>query len=136
MYADGGSRGNPGPMAAGYVLRELSKDEEEGQKIFEEGVYLGIGTNNQAEYTAILLGLRKAKELGADMVDVRLDSELAVKQINGVYKVKNQELAKIYLEIYKLRAEFKATRFTHVRREFNKEADAMVNKALDEQTTR
>lgn len=131
LFADGGSRGNPGPAALGYVLFELSADGEMGERIFEEGIYIGEETNNIAEYSAIVAGLKKAKELGADEVDVRLDSQLAVRQINGQYKVKNPGIAKKYLEVHNLRQQFRKTVFTHVRREFNKEADAMVNKALD-----
>lgn len=133
MYADGGSRGNPGPSASGFVLYELNADGEQGKLIFEHGEYLGIKTNNQAEYTAIILGLKKAKELGAESVDVRLDSQLAVRQLNGEYRVKNQELAKLFVQIYNLRPKFHELFFSHVRREFNTAADAMVNKALDEQ---
>lgn len=132
MYADGGSRGNPGPSASGFVLYELDEDGNQGELIFEHGEYLGHATNNQAEYTAIVLGLKKAKELGAEFVDVRLDSQLAVRQLNGEYRVKNQELAKLFVQIYNLRPKFHALVFSHVRREFNTAADAMVNKALDE----
>jgi ribonuclease HI len=132
MYGDGGSRGNPGPSASGVVIYDLV-DGEEGEKIIEFGKYIGIATNNQAEYTSIILGLKKAKELGCESLDVRLDSELAVKQLNGEYRVKNAALAKLFIEIHNIRHTFKHIRFTHVRREFNKEADAMVNLALDEQ---
>lgn len=132
MFADGGARGNPGPAAAGVVLFELNADGEQGQKIIEFGEYLGKRTNNQAEYTAIVLGIKKAEELGCNSLDVRLDSELAVKQLNGEYKVKNEELAKLFLEIYNLRQSFREIVFSHVRRAFNKEADAMVNKAIDD----
>jgi len=132
LFADGGSRGNPGPSAAGFVLFELSADGKQGERVFEEGVFLGNATNNQAEYTAIVLGVKKAKELNVDELDVRLDSELAVRQLNGEYKVKNQELAKLFLQIHNLRQSFREIRFSHVRREFNKEADAMVNRALDD----
>lgn len=132
LFADGGSRGNPGPAASGYVLYELSEDGEIGKKIFEHGEYLGEATNNVAEYTAIVLGVTKAKELGAEMLDVRLDSELAVKQLNGEYRVKNENLAKLFVQLHNLRQKFQKIVFSHVRREFNKEADAMVNKALDQ----
>ena len=132
LYADGGSRGNPGPAASGYVLFALSEEGETGEKIFEDGEFLGTATNNVAEYTAIIIGLKKAKELGAEYLDVRLDSELAVKQLNGEYRVKNSGLAKLFVEVHNLRQKFHTIQFSHVRREFNKEADAMVNKALDE----
>lgn len=131
MYADGGSRGNPGPSASGFVLYAADDAGHPTKKIHEEGVYLGVTTNNQAEYTAIILGLRKAKEMGFEIVDVRLDSELAVKQINGLYKVKSPEIAKRFMEVREARMALKQTSFTHVRREKNIEADAMVNLALD-----
>lgn len=133
MYADGGSRGNPGPSASGYVLYQADDRGHPVKKVFEEGVYLGITTNNQAEYTAIILALRKAHELGFTVVDARLDSELAVKQINRIYKVKNPEIAKRFLEVHEARKPFVQTTFSHIPREKNKEADAMVNQALDAQ---
>jgi ribonuclease HI len=132
MYTDGGARGNPGPAATGVVLYEFNKDGEEGSKICEFGVYLGETTNNQAEYKAIIHGLEKAKELGYNEVDALLDSELAVKQLNGEYRVKNEGLARRVLEIHNLKQSFRAIRFTHIRRAFNTAADAMVNKAIDE----
>jgi ribonuclease HI len=132
MYADGGARGNPGPAAAGVVLYELNDADEQGNKIIEFGEYLGERTNNQAEYTAILLGVQKAHELGCEELDVKLDSELAVKQLNGEYRVKNEELAKIYIQIHNLKQSFRQIKFSHVRREFNTVADAQVNKAIDE----
>lgn len=132
LYADGGSRGNPGPAASGYVIFDLSEDGETGERIFEHGEFLGDATNNHAEYMAIILGVTKAKELGAEYLDVRLDSELAVKQLNGEYKVKNENLARLFVQLYNLRQKFHTIKFSHVRREFNKEADAMVNKALDQ----
>jgi len=130
MFADGGSRGNPGPAASGAVVYEL-EDGELGEMVVEVGEYLGTATNNQAEYHAIVIGMQKALEYGFNVLDIRLDSELAVKQINGVYKVKNEELAKKYLEIFHLRQKFRETTFSHVRREYNKVADAVVNKVLD-----
>ncbi|MDP2631745.1 MAG: ribonuclease HI family protein [Candidatus Uhrbacteria bacterium] len=132
LYADGGARGNPGPAASGFVLFEIDSKGENGKRIFENGIYLGKATNNQAEYQAIVFGIKKAKELGIESLDVRLDSELAVKQLNGEYKVKNAQLAQYFLEIYNLRQTFHEIKFSHVRREFNKEADAQVNKAIDE----
>jgi ribonuclease HI len=126
MYCDGGSRGNPGPAASGAVLKG-------GEQVVAEVMkYLGDTTNNQAEYTSIIIGLEKAKELGATEVDVVMDSELAVKQLNGEYKVKNPEIAKRYLEVRNLLHSFKRVTFRHVKRAFNKEADALVNKCIDE----
>lgn len=127
IYADGGSRGNPGPSASGFVI----KDSDE-HLIFEGGMYLGVTTNNQAEYHAVRLALEKAKELGGKTLMVRLDSLLVVNQLNGIYRVKNRDLWPIHAKIKELVTDFGRVSFTHVRREFNREADAMVNKILDE----
>jgi len=130
MYADGGSRGNPGPAGCGAILYTL-KGGEEGEVIAEVSEYIGATTNNQAEYKAIIFGLQKAKDLGVKEIEVRLDSELAVKQINGQYRVKNPGLAKRFLEVKNLLHSFDRATFSHVYREQNKEADALVNKAID-----
>lgn len=126
MFADGGSRGNPGPSASGYVL--LSMDN---QVLIERGVYLGITTNNQAEYKAVLFGLEDALDRGARTVDAYLDSLLVVNQMNGVFKIKNEELKPIHRAIQDLWPKFDKLTFTHVPRELNKLADAEVNKCLD-----
>lgn len=94
--------------------------------------FLGRDTNNQAEYTAIIIGLEKAKALGAKRVEMYLDSELAARQLNGQYKVKDAGIAKRFLEVKNLMTKFDRVTFTHVRREKNKEADAIVNKVLDQ----
>ncbi|HBK34768.1 MAG: Ribonuclease H [Candidatus Uhrbacteria bacterium GW2011_GWE2_40_58] len=132
LYADGGSRGNPGPAASGAVLKECTEGKE-GIILAQVKKFLGETTNNQAEYTAIIIGLEKAKELGVEEVEVVLDSELAVKQLNREYKVKHPELAKRFLEVWNLQQGFKKVTFRHVKRVFNKEADALVNECLDEQ---
>jgi ribonuclease HI len=131
ICTDGGSRGNPGPAASAAVLKSAG-----GEVLDTVTRYLGETTNNQAEYTAIIIGLERAKHLGATEVEVVMDSELAVKQMNGEYKVKNPELAKRFLEVHNLMLSFKKVTFRHVRREFNKEADAAVNKSIDEHTGR
>ena len=125
-YSDGGSRGNPGPSAYGYVIKT-----PDGESIAGHGEYVGITTNNQAEYKGILAAIRKARELGAETLEMRMDSELAVKQLTGEYKVKDAGLASIYMLIHTERIAFKKVTFKHVRREYNTEADAQVNKALD-----
>lgn len=130
VYSDGGSRGNPGPSATGYVVMNASEDIIE-----ENGSYLGITTNNQAEYQAVLLGLQKALELQAKTVDFRVDSMLIVNQMSDIYKVKNRDLWPIYERIKELISKFDKVTFTHVRREFNQRADAMVNKVLDEHSS-
>jgi ribonuclease HI/pterin-4a-carbinolamine dehydratase len=131
MYADGGSRGNPGPSASGYVLLSPSDDV-----LVERGVYLGVTTNNQAEYQAVRLGLEDALKRGAQEVSVYLDSMLVVNQMNGSFKVRNRDLWPIHEAIRELVGKFKHVTFTHVPRELNKLADAEVNKCLDAQVNK
>jgi mutator protein MutT len=126
VYSDGGSRGNPGPSAAGFIVMNTAE-----HVIHEGGMYLGITTNNQAEYQGVRLGLEKAREMGARVVEFRVDSMLVVNQMNGVYSIKNRELWPIYERINELVAEFEKVTFTHVKREFNQLADGMVNKILN-----
>ena len=126
IFCDGGARGNPGPAAIGYVIKN-SDDEI----VHSEGKYIGETTNNQAEYQAVLFALEKAMEVGGTELDFYLDSELVVKQLNREYKVKNQDLAQQFIKIYNLQSRFDKISYTHVYREDNKEADAMVNQALD-----
>jgi len=126
IYSDGGSRGNPGPSAAGYVV--LNNRQE---VIAEGGEYLGITTNNQAEYQGVSLGLEKAQELGFKKVDFKIDSMLVVNQMKGLYKIKNRELWPINERIRMLMTNFDRVTFTHVNRQFNQLADGMVNKTLD-----
>lgn len=125
-YSDGGSRGNPGPSASGYVLMD-----ERGQIVYEGGTYLGHTTNNVAEYTAVLEALTTAQLLGARTVDMRMDSQLVANQMNGIYKIKNPDLAVIHRKIQVLAAQFDRVSYTYVAREHNKLADGMVNKILD-----
>lgn len=126
IYTDGGSRGNPGPSAAGYVILNHR------QEILEQGgEYLGITTNNQAEYQGVRLGLEKALQLGMRRVQFCLDSMLVVNQMNGIYKIKNRELWPIHERIRTLMTEFDKVTFSHVNREFNQLADGMVNRTLD-----
>ena len=126
LYADGGSRGNPGPSASGYVLLDM-----DDSIIFKSGVYLGITTNNQAEYQALKYALIEAQKLGAREVDVYMDSLLVVNQMKGIFKVKNRDLWPIHEAIKELAITFKKIRYTHVPRELNKLADAEVNEVLD-----
>lgn len=131
IYTDGGSRRNPGPAAAGYVI--------EGPDIrrTEHGEYIGIATNNVAEYSAAIFALLRLKSMiGADRAraaHVRLmaDSELLVRQVNGEYKVKDANLKRLFVDLYNARQDFARVEFNHVRREHNKDADRMVNEALD-----
>ena len=126
MYADGGSRGNPGPSASGYAIFNL-----DGKQLLKEGVYLGVTTNNQAEYQALRLGMEHARKLGIRTLHVYMDSLLVVNQMLGRFKVKNRDLWPIHDAIKKLIPEFAEVTFTHVPRELNKVADAAVNEALD-----
>ena len=126
IFTDGGSRGNPGPAGLGAIIYD------ENHKVLAEiSEFLGVTTNNQAEYRAILAAIKKAVSLGAKEVEFYLDSELAVKQLNREYKVKNKDLAPLFLAIYNLTLSFKKISFTHVPRERNKEADRLANEAMD-----
>ncbi len=127
LYTDGGSRGNPGPSASGFVLLD-----EDDKIIEDKGVYLGVTTNNQAEYTALKLGLEEALRRQMVVVDVFMDSLLVVNQMKGSFKVRNRDLWPIHSSIMELTRQFKQVSFTHVPRELNKLADAAVNRALDE----
>ncbi len=126
IYSDGGSRGNPGPSASGFVILDSHENV-----LYEGGKYLGITTNNQAEYQAVKLALEKALAMNIRIVHFRIDSLLVVNQLNGIYKIRNRDLWPIHSSIKELAAKFSEISFTHVRREFNKLADAMVNQILD-----
>lgn len=130
LYADGGSRGNPGPAAAGAVLLD-----EQGGLLREIGTFLGTATNNVAEWTALLSGLEAALELGVDDLAVRLDSELVVKQISGAYRVKHAGLIPLHARAKALLRSFAHVDVRHVRRKDNAAADAVVNRVLDEHQT-
>lgn len=127
LYADGGSRGNPGPSACGYVLLDEHKNV-----LVDKGVYLGITTNNQAEYQGLRRGLEEAAAMGVTEVDVRLDSLLVVNQMKGVFKVKNRDLWPVHAAVKKLLERFDHVSFSHVPRELNKLADAAANRAMDD----
>ncbi|PIZ99639.1 MAG: ribonuclease H [Candidatus Komeilibacteria bacterium CG_4_10_14_0_2_um_filter_37_10] len=128
LYSDGGSRGNPGPAAGAYVIKDTS------EKIVDQGsIYLGEATNNVAEYSALLLGLTKAVELDIEQVDVFADSELLIKQLKGEYKVRDLTLAKLFVKIWNCQLKFKKISFCHIPRERNCAADQLVNEMLDRQ---
>ncbi len=126
MFADGGSRGNPGPAASGAVLFD-----ESGAVLREVGTFLGVTTNNVAEWTGLLTGLEAALELGVDDLAVRLDSELVVKQISGAYRVKHAGLIPLHAKAKVLLRKFAHVDVQHVRRKENAAADALVNQVLD-----
>lgn len=127
LFTDGGSRGNPGPAGSGAVL--LNPD---GVECAVAKRYLGTATNNVAEYMAIIIGLQMARDHGVTDLTVCMDSELAVKQLNGAYRVKNEALARLFLEVKELVRAFHRVTFKHVRRERNTRADELVNNAIDE----
>ncbi|MFC1676948.1 phosphoribosylglycinamide formyltransferase [Planctomycetota bacterium] len=126
IYTDGGSRGNPGPGAAGFVISDKS-----GNKLAAKGLFIGKATNNVAEYTAVLEALKCAVNAGVKVVTVYSDSELVVKQINGQYRVKSPQLKPIFTQAKKLLCKFSSWKFVHVLRDKNTEADKLVNMALD-----
>ncbi len=130
IFTDGGARGNPGPAAMGGVLIDAAT----GTVLDEFGIYLGETTNNQAEYRALIEALKRAKQHGATTVECFLDSELVVEQMTGRYKVKNGGLQSLFQKAQHLAQQFENVAFRHIPREQNKQADALVNKALDERT--
>ena len=126
IYTDGGARGNPGPAAIGVIV---------GSKKYAETI--GETTNNVAEYKAVIFALKKAKHLIGKVkskeskIEVRSDSELIVKQLKGEYKIKDEELKPLFVDVWNLRKDFKDIEFTLIPREENKEADRLVNQALN-----
>jgi ribonuclease HI len=126
-HVDGGARGNPGPAAAAAVLRS-----PEGDLLDEATQLLGSVTNNVAEYRALLLGLQRARELGADEVEVIGDSELIAKQVLGIYKVKHPDMRPLHLDAIQALRGFASWSIRTVPRAQNADADALVNAALDQ----
>lgn len=124
IFTDGGARGNPGPGGIGVVIKY-------DNKVLEFSEFIGYSTNNQAEYKAVILALEEAKKLEAKEIDFYLDSELVVNQLNRKYKIKNEELSVLFVKIWNLSSSFDKITYTHIRREQNKEADRLVNYALD-----
>jgi len=127
IYSDGGSRGNPGPAGIGFVIKDESgKIAKEGKK------FLGEKTNNEAEYIALGLALKSELELKVKKITCFLDSELVVKQLNGIYRVKEPRLAPLFSKVKETASGFDAVTYKNIPRERNKEADKLVNEALDE----
>ncbi|MGB2875920.1 MAG: ribonuclease HI family protein [Gaiellaceae bacterium] len=126
LSTDGGSRGNPGPAAYGYVL-----ESEDGHVLDARGETIGVATNNVAEYRGLIAGLEKALELGVAELEVVSDSELLVKQMRGEYKVKNEALRELVSEATQLADRLDKVAYTAVRRAHNELADNLVNEALD-----
>lgn len=126
LFTDGGSRGNPGPAAYGYVL-----EAEDGTVLDARGEAIGVATNNVAEYSALVAGLERALGIGVDELEVVSDSELLVKQMRGEYRVKNEALRELWEEAGSLARKVGRVTYTAVRREHNELADRLVNEALD-----
>ena len=126
IFADGASRGNPGPAAIGVTIKD-----ERGRLITSISQRIGKATNNQAEYRAIIAALEEAIRLGAKRVDIKMDSELVVKQINGEYRVKKVTLKPLYQRVKQLQSSLESFTITHIPREQNAEADKLANKALN-----
>jgi len=127
VYSDGAARGNPGLAGAGAVLIEPN-----GRVVERLGKFLGVQTNNYAEYMGLLLGLKRAKDLGVQEVEVFADSELMIRQLNGTYQVKSPSLRPLYEEVLELLNQFGRFKLVHVPREMNAMADEMSNRAIDE----
>jgi len=126
IFTDGGARGNPGPAGIGVAIYDEKK-----KLVAELSAFLGVATNNQAEYQALIAALKKAGELGVSELDCYLDSELVVRQLKREYKVKNKDLAPLFLTIHNLSLNFKKISYTHIPRERNQEADRLANEAMD-----
>ena len=133
IYTDGGSRGNPGPSAIGVVFA----DPETGQVLKTYGERVEDGTNNEAEYKAIIFALKKAKALYSKdkvknmEIEIRMDSELACKQLSGEYKLSAKHIQELFIEVWNLKTDFGKVIFAYIPREQNVLADAAVNEALD-----
>lgn len=134
IYIDGGSRGNPGPSAVGVVFCN-----EKGEEIKKYSKYIGKGTNNEAEYKALIFALEKFKQVfgkklaKASEIEVRSDSELLVRQLEGEYKVLGSNVQPLFIKAWNLRLDFKKVKLKLIPRSRNKLADALVNQALDAQ---
>ena len=129
VYTDGGARGNPGPAAIGAVVLDPSSEPPEVVATVSECI--GVATNNVAEYRAVIEGLKAARAVGARRVVLRADSQLVIRQLEGRYRVKQPHLRSLFDEARALLEEFPEVELTHVRREDNTDADALVNAALD-----
>lgn len=126
VYTDGAARGNPGPAGAGALIQDAS-----GNVLACARRFLGEATNNVAEYNALILGLERAGELGADALEIRADSELIVRQMRGEYRIRNEALRALAARAHALAAGFRSVRYVHVRREENRRADRLANDAIN-----
>lgn len=125
IYTDGGARGNPGPSGLGVAIYQ------DGKIFHKHYAFLGVKTNNQAEYQAVIHALQIAKEHHADSVNIFADSKLIVEQLKGNYRVKNPELSKLFVQVWNLKQAFQSVHFFHIPRTRNKVADKLANEAMD-----
>lgn len=136
-YTDGGSRGNPGPSAIGAVIAS-----EKGETLKEYAERIEDGTNNEAEYKAIIFVLKKIKALfGKEKtaqveVEMRMDSELAFRQLSGQYKIESEKIKPLFIDVWNLKLDYKKVSFKHIPREQNRRADFLLNEALDKENIR
>ena len=126
VYIDGGARGNPGPAGIGIVTKD-----EKGKTVREFSKYIGIATNNIAEYNAVIYGLQEALIERADEIELNIDSELVAQQLKGEYRVKNNNIKPLFEQALHLISGFKKVDIKHISRDKNKEADKLVNKAIN-----
>ena len=126
IFTDGAARGNPGPAGAGVYIIDAN-----GNPVDEIAQFLGHATNNVAEYRALLLGMERARDLGARQVEIRADSELVVRQMRGEYRVRSPGLQPLFQRAQTLEKAFDVVEYVHVRRELNRDADRLANRAID-----
>ncbi len=126
IFTDGASRGNPGRAGAGFVIYSV-----EGEKLREGSYYLGNKTNNQAEYEALIRALETAVDMGIRKIEIRSDSQLLIRQLQGSYRVKSPNIIPLYEKVKSLLENFSDVRLKHIPRELNKEADALANRGID-----
>ena len=137
IYTDGGSRGNPGPAGMGVVIAD-----KKGKMMKEYSGFLGVKTNNEAEYEAVIFGLKKIKALlGKEKIknteiEFRLDSQLIARQLNGEYKIEEERLLPLFIKIWNLKIDFGPIKFSEIPREQNKEADRLTNEAMDNENSK
>ncbi len=126
IYTDGGARNNPGPAAIGVIIKN-----EQNQILKKISKYLGVTTNNQAEYYAVIEALKVALGFKVEIINIYLDSQLVAEQLNRKFKIKDKDLATLFVQIWNLSLKFKKVTFNYIPREQNKEADKLVNQCLD-----
>jgi len=127
LHSDGGARGNPGPAGVGYVL-----EDESGNTVEQGSEFLGKATNNEAEYQALILGMREAQKHSPRELHCFLDSQLAVNQLNGLFRIKKAHLAELVFKVRELERKFEKVEYIYVPRRENSWADRLVNQSIDE----